>query len=522
MKKKILGMSVCILLMAAAVPLAESSKSITINPTIISNPEKSMAGNWTEMQKLIASDDIPLNFFGDSVSLDGDTALIGAHGYEDKGAAYVFSRIGNTWIQEAQLLASDGVAGDFFGYAVSLDGDTALIGAQGDDDNGNWSGSAYVFTRTGTIWTQQQKLLASDGAKYDCFGCSVSLDGDTALIGSPFNEYGSGSAYVFTRTGTIWTQQVKLVALDSTHEDYFGWSVSLDRDTALIGAYGDDDNQEQSGSAYIFNRIDTIWTQEAKLLASDGAKGDFFGISVSLDDDTALICAYSDDDNGYDSGSAYVFTCVNSNWNQQAKLLPSDGAPEDYFGSSCSVEGDTVLVGAYWDDDNGDNSGSAYIFTRTDSTWVQQAKLLASDGAAHDEFGRSVSVDENIALVGVPLDDNEWTTTGSARLFVKEVGSPYLEINVIGGLGVNAVITNNGYANASDVEWQIHVKGGLLGLINKTMNGTIDILAGESKTVKTGLFFGLGPIAITVKAADINETTEGIYLFIYSIVGDKR
>jgi hypothetical protein len=518
MKTRLISIFVCLLLIPFTFPAVESLKDNTLHQIVPIKTQISSAENWTEMQKLLASDDIPENIFGESVSLDGNTALIGADGYEDKGAAYVFSRTGNTWNQEAKLLASDGAVGDSFGYAVSLDGDTALIGAQGDDDNGNWSGSAYVFTRTGTIWTQQQKLLASDGATYDCFGCSVSLDGDTALIGSPLNEYGSGSAYVFTRTGTIWTQQVKLVALDSAHEDYFGWSVSLDGDTALIGAYGDDDNQEQSGSAYIFNRIDTIWAQEAKLLASDGVKGDFFGNSVSLDGDTALICACSDDDNGYDSGSAYVFTCVSSIWNQQTKLFPSDGAPEDYFGCSGSVNGDTVLVGAYWDDDNGDNSGSAYIFTRTDSIWVQQAKLLASDGAAHDVFGNSVSVDENIALIGVPFDDNEWDATGSARLFVKESGLPYLEINIIGGLGVNAVITNNGYANASGVEWQIHVKGGLLGLINKTTNGTTDILVGESKTVKTGLFFGLGSITITVKAADIEETVKGTQFFILTII----
>jgi len=518
MKTKLIGVFVCLLLIIFTIPAVESLKDYKLYSIISNKTQIGLKENWTELQKLVASDDIPENIFGESVSLDGNTALIGADGYEDKGAAYVFRRTGNSWIQEAKLLASDGAVGDSFGYAVSLDGDTALIGAQGDDDNGNWSGSAYVFTRTDTIWTQQQKLLASDGVTYDCFGCSVSLDGDTALIGSPLNEYGSGSAYVFTRTGTIWTQQVKLVASDGAHEDYFGWSVSLDDDTALIGAYGDDDNQEVSGSAYIFNRTGIIWAQEAKLLASDGVKGDFFGSSISLDDDTALICACSDDDNGYDSGSAYVFTCVSSIWTQQAKLLPSDGAPEDYFGCSGSVDGDTVLVGAYWDDDNGDNSGSAYIFTRTDTTWAQQAKLLASDGTAHDVFGNSVSIDENVALIGIPLDDNEWDATGSARIFIKEGGSPYLEINITGGLGVNAVITNNGYVNASGVTWQIHVEGGILGLINKTVSGTIDILTGESKTVKTGLFFGLGPIAITVKVAVIEKVAEGTQFFIFTVV----
>jgi hypothetical protein len=326
MKKKIIGMFVCMLLIATAVPAVESLKNSTINPTVPSTPLTSMAANWTEKQK---------------------------------------------------LLASDAAAGDYFGVSVSLDGDTALIGARYDDDTGVSSGSAYVFTRTGTTWTQQAKLFASDGAADDQFGWSVSLSGDTALIGAAWdddNGVSSGSAYVFTRIGTTWTQQAKLLASDGTAQDRFGGSVSLSGDTALIGAAWDDDKGVDSGSAYVFTRTSTTWTQQAKLLASDAAAGDYFGVSVSLDGDTALIGAYKDDDKGFDSGSAYVFTRTSTTWTQQAKLLASDAAAENYFGWSVSLSGDTALIGAPLAGNNG--AGSAYVFTRTgDTTWISSPFL---------------------------------------------------------------------------------------------------------------------------------------------------
>ena len=168
------------------------------------------------------------------------------------------------WNEIQKLLASDGTTDDLFGRSVSIYGDTALIGVTGDDDNGDYSGSAYVFTCDGASWTQQAKLTSSDGATDDFFGRSVSLYGDTALIGaigSDDNGDVSGSAYVFTRDGTSWTQQVKLLASDGAFGDIFGWSVSLYGDTALIGAYGDDDNGDDSGSAYMFNYSDLIFIQ---------------------------------------------------------------------------------------------------------------------------------------------------------------------------------------------------------------------------------------------------------------------
>jgi len=512
MNKKILGMFVCMLLIATAVPAVGSLKNSIINPTIPNTPLPNMAANWTEMQKLLASDGAAEDHFGWSVSLDGDTALIGAACDDYNGSVYVFIRTGTAWTQQAKLTASDGAAWEFFGASVSLSGDTALIGAQADDD---YKGSAYVFTRTGTAWTQQAKLTASDGAAEDYFGY-VSLDGNTALIGASGdddNGIDSGSAYMFTRTDTTWTQQAKLTASDGAAEDIFSTSVSLSGDTALIGAVGDDDNGIDSGSAYMFTRTDTTWTQQAKLTASDGAAGDIFGY-VALYNDIALIGAPRDNVNGNWSGSAYVFTRTGTTWTQQAKLLPSDGATNDSFGGSVSLDGDTALIDARGDDDA---KGSAYVFTRTDTTWTQQAKLTASDGAAEDYLD-CVSLDGNTALIGSYCDDDNGNASGSAYVFIRDGGTPSLTYNIVGGLGVHLKITNNGTANAGGVPWQIHVEGGILGRINRTVNGTIDIPAGKSKKVGTRILFGLGPLAITANAAGEEKTATGTQLIILSIV----
>jgi hypothetical protein len=324
-----------------------------------------------------------------------------------------------------KLLPADGEMDDGFGGPLSLDGDTAVIGAMGDDDNGDTSGSAYVFVRTGTSFTQQQKLLASDGEPVDYFGVSVSVSGNTAVVGA-FEEGNdaapsTGSAYVFVRTGSSWTEQQKLVAGDGAANDTFGASVSVSGDTALIGATADDDNGGLSGSAYFFTRTGVSWTERQKLLPSDGAAGDTFGRSVSLSGDTAIIAAYLDDDNGHDSGSAYVFTRTGSSWTLQQKLLPSDGALNQHFGANVSVSGDTAVIGAYFHEtahNTGILSGSVYVFTRTGSSWTEQQKLLPDDGAAYDAFGEWVSVSGDTVVVGAHGDDTG-DFAGSAYVFTR-------------------------------------------------------------------------------------------------------
>jgi len=380
--------------------------------------EPPLAGTtWTQQAKLLVSDPASDSSFGDSVSISGDTALIGEPYDDNNGSAYVFTRTGTTWTQQAKLRASDGAYGYKFGYnSVSIDADTALIGASGFEGTPVNPRVSYVFTRTGTTWTQQAKLLASDGTPYDWFGYSVSLDGNTALIGAyedDDNGAMSGSAYIFTCNGTTWTQQAKLLASDGAASDNFGYSVSLNNDTALIGTRADNDNGHFSGSVYVFIRTGNTWAQQQKLLASDGAAGDNFGYSVSLSGDTILVGAFGDDDNGNGSGSVYVFTRTGTIWTQQAKLLASDGTASDNFGNSISLSGDTALIGAYGNDSY---KGSVYVFTRTGTTWTQQYKLLASDGVEEDRFGDSISLSGSTALIGAHGSDLD---TGAGYVFTK-------------------------------------------------------------------------------------------------------
>ncbi len=371
--------------------------------------------------KLLASDGEAEERFGRS-SVSGDTAVIGAPYDNDNGnysgSAYIFRFDGANWVEEAKLLASDGAESDYFGCSVGISGDTAVIGASGDDDNGGNSGSTYIFRFDGTNWAEEAKLLASDGAAMDRFGASVSVSGDTAVIGASGDTVNhSGSVYIFRFDGTSWVQEQKLTASDGAAADKFGVSVSISGDTALIGAYADDDNGNSSGSAYIFRFDGANWVQEQKLLASDGATEDYFGLPVGVSGDTAVIGAHYDDDNGSNSGSAYIFRFNGANWVQETKLLASDGAASDYFGRSVSVSGNTAVIGAYGDDDNGDLSGSAYIFRFNGSSWGEETKLLASDGATEDYFGLSVGISGDTAVIGAGLDDDNGTKSGSAYIF---------------------------------------------------------------------------------------------------------
>lgn len=219
------------------------------------------------------------------------------------------------------------------------------------------SGFGLIDATGGTM----AKLTASDGAAFDLFGNAVATSGDTALVGALHSDAisgDSGSAYVFVRSGNTWNQQVKLTPGDGAINDNFGRSLAISGDTAVIGAYNDDDNGTNSGSAYVFVRNGTTWSQQAKLTASDGAAGDRFGVSVAVSGDTAVVGSANDDDDGTNSGSAYVFVRSGTTWSQQAKLSASDGAPGDWLGYSVAISGETALVGAFQDDDSGTYSGS--------------------------------------------------------------------------------------------------------------------------------------------------------------------
>jgi hypothetical protein len=382
----------------------------------------------TEFQ-IWPSDAEASDWFGrSSLSLDGKTAIIGAQNDADNGfmagAAYIFSydEDVDNWreIEDAKLLAIDGGEYDQFGCDVAIYDDTVIIGASGDTDNGldeeteYGAGAAYIFVHNGTTWEQQYKLLAPDGEGGDSFGRRVAIYGDTVVVGSHLDD-SSGSAYVFAREGIEWTFRQKLTAIDGAADDFFGLAVSIWEQTVVVGAYGHSPNQlDKAGAVYIFVDDGSTWTLQDKLTALDADELDRFGISVSIFEDTTLIGSADkttvtgstdDPDNPLvisgERGSAYVFIRNGSQWVQQAKLTASDRQEGDRFGQSVSLFGDTAVIGAFRDDDPGlgEDVGSVYIFERSWNQWTESAKITPSNGWDYDYFGLKVSVSENQILL---------------------------------------------------------------------------------------------------------------------------
>ena len=335
---------------------------------------------WTQQAKIQASDKQAYDQFGQvvSISSNGNTAIVGAYtedtGGSSAGAAYIFTRSDTTWTQQAKIQASDKATNDLFGYSVSIsgDGNTAIAGALFEE----YGGSAYIFTRSGTTWTQQAKIQASDRQASDFFGSSVSIssNGNTAIVGAMFEDTGgssAGAAYIFTRSGTTWTQQVKIQASDKQASDNFGVSVAIsdDGNTAIVGAYTEDTGGTNAGAAYIFTRSGTTWTQQAKILASDRQASDFFGhsVAISSNGNTAIAGAYNEDTGATDAGSAYIFTRSGTTWTQQARIQASDKQASDNFGWSVAIsdDGNTTIAGAYNEDTGGTDTGAAYIFEKS-------------------------------------------------------------------------------------------------------------------------------------------------------------
>ncbi|MDQ3013064.1 MAG: FG-GAP repeat protein, partial [Acidobacteriota bacterium] len=380
------------------------------------------ADNWGEVKKLIASGGAAGDQFGYSVAIDGDTAIVGA--YKDdsnKGSAYVFERNqggADNWGEVKKLTASDGTTGDYFGVAVAMSADTAIVGAHEDD---SVKGAAYLFARNqggADNWGEVKKLAASDGVANDTFGVSVALSDDRAIVGAYQDDSVKGAAYVFEQNrggADNWGEVKKLTASDGAANDGFGYSVALSGDTALIGAYGDN---SQNGAAYVFKRNQggaDVWGEVKKLTASDGGANDYLGYSVAISGDTAIVGAWGDDGQ---KGSSYMFAS-DCNWAEKHKPVASDGVANDQFGYSVGISGDTVIVGAYQDDSG---KGSAYIFERNKGgadLWGEVKKLIALDGIGNAQFGRSVAISGDTVIAGAWGDDGG---KGSAYIFERNKG----------------------------------------------------------------------------------------------------
>jgi len=385
---------------------------------------KPLVGN--QEAELVGSDGRVGNF-GHVVALsdDGSIAVVGASANNSPayagGAAYVFTRSGTTWSQQQRLSASDAANFDEFAYSIDIDGDgdTIIAGAYQEDTNGTSAGSAYIFTRSGTTWSQQAKIQASDRAAYDWFGISsaISQDGNTACVGAYGETSGKGAAYVFTRSGTSWSQQAKLTASDgaSGHKFGRGCDVSDDGNTIVVSAEdATSGGVSGAGAAYVYTRSGTTWSQQAKLQAGDLVSYRTYGrnVQISGDSNTVIVGAQNYNDSGQSSGACYIYTRSGSTWSQEQKLLASDGAASDTFGIgiSLSEDGSVALIGARGDDDNGNASGTAYIFTRSGTTWSQITKIYPTGAAAVDLFGNATALsgDSATGLVGASQENEAY------------------------------------------------------------------------------------------------------------------
>jgi len=374
---------------------------------------------WIQQAELTAADGATPDYFGSSIAVSGNTIVVGAPQHavgsnSTQGAAYVFVQSGGTWSEQAELTASDGAAFDEFGSSVAVNGTTVVVGAGWRTlGSNNSQGAVYVFVEGGGTWSQQAELTASDGGAYNYFGRTVALSGSTIVVGAPGHGTGSntsqGAVYLFTQSGTNWSQQAELIASDGEGYDAFGSSVAVSGSTALVGAPCHPAAAGCGpGAAYIFVGNGGTWSQQAELSASDGVSQDEFGWSVALDASTAVVGAtlHTVGSNQNYQGAAYVFVESGGTWSQQAELSASDGVSQDKFGFSVALLGSTAVVSAAWHPYMAwcscQGPGAAYVFVESGGTWSQQAELTASDGADNDDFGWSVSLDGSTAVGGAP------------------------------------------------------------------------------------------------------------------------
>ncbi len=400
---------------------------------------------FSELQKRLASDGEADDIFGGSVSISGDYAIVGAKeedsGGTDAGAAYLFHRdqggIDN-WGEVTKLTASDAGAYDWFGHSVSISGDYAIVGAYLEDSGGTNAGAVYLFHRNeggADNWGEVTKLTASNAGLGDWFGGSVSISDEYVIVGAFHEDSGgsdAGAAYLFHRNqgGTDnWGEVTKLTGSDGEAGDSFGYSASISGDYAIVGAYGESSGGNYAGAAYLFHRNEggaNNWGEVTKLTASNAQASAFFGSSVTISGDYVIVGAFHEDSGGSDAGAAYLFhrnQGGTDNWGEVTKFIASNAGVGDSFGISVSIGGDYAIIGAYGKDAGGPDAGAAYLFHRNvggADSWGEVTILTASDAGAEDYFGSSVSISGDYAIVGAYGEDSGGNYAGAVYLFKTE------------------------------------------------------------------------------------------------------
>ena len=439
---------------AAATPLTPSRNAPIVLPALLALQQAELTGlSGTQNDA-----------FGCSVAVSGDTALVGASAKTvgtlgQTGAVYVFVRSGTTWTQQAELTASDAAAGDLFGCSIALSGDTALVGASAKSVGTKPSaGAAYVFVRSGTTWTEQAELTATDAAAKDRFGSAVALDGDTALIGAPAKgRLFIGAAYVFVRSGTTWTQDAELTPYDNPPGDgvAFGSSLALSDDTALIAAPALETATNQNmGGAYVFVGSGATWSRQALLRNPRPATDGGFASAVALDGDKALIGVEGGAVGTYsDAGIAYVLVRSGTRWSWQARLSDPHPTQYDSYGCAVALSGNRALIGAKFQSFGRQYfAGAAYLYVHSEGRWSQQPVVRDLDQSAGGGFGLSVAFSGNTTLAGANGKSVAGKRTGSIAYVDTLVPAPRLGLWAApAGLKVGRVLTVSGIVtNALD------------------------------------------------------------------------
>lgn len=356
---------------------------------------------FTPQGRLTANDAQPQDGFGGALAASPNTLAVGAKGRaNNQGAVYLFTLSGDgTWQPQATITAPDGLKGDRFGDALAMDGETLAVGAR---FRGKYTGAVYVFVRNGTRWSYQTRLMAQDAEQGDSFGASVSLRGDTLLVGAHGKRAGIGCAYVFQRESGVWSQQAKLSTRDTIANDRFGYSVGLGSDFAAVGV---PNKNNHAGVVAIFQKHGQQWQWKTQLTSDDPQPNDLFGWSLSANGFGVVVSAKRQDTS---TGKAYAFSRQGNGWSLEQTLLDGNGFSQDLFGYALAADGNHVIVGA---PNTTGGLGASYVFVLRSAP-----DLIASDGLSGDMFGTSVALSQNTMLVGSPLANN----IGAGYLYVRD------------------------------------------------------------------------------------------------------
>ena len=384
---------------------------------------------WVEQAKIIPEDLNPDDEFGKVIALSGDTLVVGMPRYSkisnDHGTVFVYTRSGDKWIRQSDVNADDTEENDRFGNAVDFDGKSLIVGAYSANAPKGDSGAAYVFARQGNSWTQQAKLIADDGDSFDWFGSSVAINGDLAVVGA-IREDGkginsdSGAVYVFRRSGGSWRQEAKVIGLSTREKHNFGHTVKTNGEIFAVGV--PKGGSAGNGAVYFFHYADNIWRQNGAALTT--RSGNNFGESIALENRTIIVGSPGDDNSVIDeddergsTGAAYIYRKRGDRWESIAKLLPHDAIEGDDFGDAVAINGNTVVVGSPDNSAGGPESGAAYIYTKQGEKWIKQVKLIDTVSSSEDEFGYSVAITDKTAVVGSRQDDRRGINTGSVYVY---------------------------------------------------------------------------------------------------------